>query len=152
MPIGPTPESVPSPIERSDLIVRMAPHVSRFVDALFAVAMPRSRMAGGTHQLEPLFRFKIDFVRKRALPLVKGGARVHLDPADIAVVQELARPWAHLDHELAIASAGCALLDREAAARANGTDEEKADVAAQSRCAEAMVRRAACTIRATVPG
>src|SRR5688572_7382687 len=31
------PESVPSPIERSDLILRMAPHLSRFVAALFNV-------------------------------------------------------------------------------------------------------------------
>ena len=125
------PETVPSPIERSDLIVRMAPHLSRFVTALFAVGDAARTLTANTSQLDPLFRFKIDFVRKRALPLVKGGARVTLVPEDIAVVQELARPWAHLDHEQAIAMAGCALLDREAAARANGTDDEKAEIAAK---------------------
>jgi NADPH-dependent glutamate synthase beta subunit-like oxidoreductase/NAD(P)H-flavin reductase len=56
---------------------------------------------------------------------------VALDPADVAVVEDLARPWAHLDRELAIATAGCALLDREAAARGTGTEEEKAAIAAQ---------------------
>jgi NAD(P)H-flavin reductase/NADPH-dependent glutamate synthase beta subunit-like oxidoreductase len=126
------PESVASPIERSDLIVRMAPHLSRFLAGLFGVNDAAGDVAVRTHRLDPLFRFKIDFVRKRALPLVKGGARVTVQPHDIAVVEELARPWAHLDPEQAIAMAGCALLEREVAVRANGTDDEKADVAAQA--------------------
>src|SRR5688572_8441098 len=105
------PDSVVSPIERSDLIVRMAPHVSRFVVSLFRVDDAVAGIAEGTQALDPLFRFKIDFVRKRALPLVKGGA--------------------HLHRELAIATAGCALLDRETAARATGTDAAKAEIAAQ---------------------
>ncbi len=125
------PETVPSPIERSDLIVRMAPHLSRFVTTLFGVEEAAGALTADTGRLEPLFRFKIDFVRKRALPLVKGGAHITLVQDDVAVVQELARPWAHLDHEHAIAMAGCALLDRETAARASGTEEEKADIAAK---------------------
>src|SRR5688572_27397023 len=125
------PASVASPIERSDLIVRMAPHVSRFVAGLFRVDDAVAGIGDGTKALDPLFRFKIDFVRKRALPLVKGGAHVHLDPADVAVVEEIARPWADLDRELAIATAGCALLDRETAARATGTDAAKLEIAAQ---------------------
>ena len=129
------PDNVPSPIERSDLIVRMAPHVSRFVATLFGVDQAAASAEAGTHSLDPLFRFKIDFVRKRALPLVKGavkgGAHVHVHPADEVIIEELARPWAYLDRELAIASAGCALLDRETVARANGTDAEKADIATE---------------------
>jgi NADPH-dependent glutamate synthase beta subunit-like oxidoreductase/NAD(P)H-flavin reductase len=123
------PESVPSPIERSDLIVRMAPHVSRFVGRLFQVDGPAAAIEDGTRRLDALFRFKIDFVRKRALPLVKGGKHVPLDAADVAIVDALAHPYAHLDRELAIATAGCALLDREAAVRATGTDAEKAQIA-----------------------
>ena len=125
------PETVPSPIERSDLIVRMAPHLSRFVIALFGIGDAAGATAEATRLLEPLFRFKIDFVRKRALPLVKGGARVALVQQDIETVRALAEPWAHLDHELAIAIAGCALLDREAAARTAGTDAEKAAITAE---------------------
>jgi NADPH-dependent glutamate synthase beta subunit-like oxidoreductase/NAD(P)H-flavin reductase len=124
---GPVP-----PIERSDLIVRMAPHLSRFVSVLFQIDGAAGELAERTHRLEPLFRFKIDFVRKRALPLVKGGARVTLQPGDSAVVEALARQWADLDPEQALAMAGCALLDREAAMRATGTDEEKALVTAQA--------------------
>ena len=126
------PESVTSPIERSDLIVRMAPHLSRFVTALFGTAAASGELVENTHRLEPLFRFKIDFVRKRALPLVKGKAHVALQEGDVAIVEELVRPWADRDPEQAVAAAGCALLDREAAARASGTDEEKADVAARA--------------------
>src|SRR5688572_12284958 len=124
------PGTVTSPIERSDLIVRMAPHLSRFVAELFNVRDAAAELMRGTERLEPLFRFKIDFVRKRALPLVKGGARVAPTANDIAAVRELARPWAHLDHEQAIAMAGCDLLDREAAAREKGTEEEKTGIAA----------------------
>src|SRR5687767_14162781 len=124
------PESVTSPIERSDLIVRMAPHLSRFVAALFNVGDTAAGVMSTTASLEPLFRFKIDFVRKRALPLVKGGTRVTPTAGDLATVRELARPWAHLDHEQAIAMAGCGLLDREAAAREQGSEQEKAEIAA----------------------
>ena len=126
------PDAPRTPQQRSELIVRMAPHVSRFVATLFAVEDAVGAINAQTTALDVLFRFKADFVRKRALPLVKGGAHVALDPADVAVVEELARPWAHLDREQAIASAGCALLDREVTARSSGTDEEKAAVAAQA--------------------
>ena len=125
-----SPQSVTSPIERSDLIVRMAPHLSRFVAALFAVGDAAAELVRGTSSLDPLFRFKIDFVRKRALPLVKGGARVTPTDNDIAAVRELARPWAELDHEQAIAMAGCDLLDREAAARDQGSEQQKIEIAA----------------------
>src|SRR3954469_3643171 len=121
-----------TPQQTSELIVRMAPFVSRFVATLFRVEDAAGAINAQTTSLDVLFRFKADFVRKRALPLVKGGAHVHRDPANVAVVDELARPWADLDPELAIATAGCALLDREAAARANGTEDEKANVAMQA--------------------
>jgi NAD(P)H-flavin reductase/NADPH-dependent glutamate synthase beta subunit-like oxidoreductase len=125
------PDAPRSPIERSDLIVRMAPHVSRFVAALFGVTEAADAIHRSTSALDALFRFKIDFVRKRALPLVKGGAHVEVSEADVEVVRELARPFRDQDHELAIALAGCALLDAEAAARTSGTDAEKAAITAR---------------------
>jgi NAD(P)H-flavin reductase/NADPH-dependent glutamate synthase beta subunit-like oxidoreductase len=112
------PDAARSPLEVSDLIVRMAPHVSRFVTRLFTVGAAAEAVTTGTAALEPLFRFKIDFVRKRALPLVKNagkaGTHIVVTPGDEAIVDELARPYAHLDREMAVAMAGCALLDREA--------------------------------------
>jgi NAD(P)H-flavin reductase/NADPH-dependent glutamate synthase beta subunit-like oxidoreductase len=123
------PDGLRPAVDLSDLIVRMAPHVSRFVATLFGVQEAAAAIERSTAALDALFRFKVDFVRKRALPLVKGGAHVALDPADVAVVQGLVRSSDTLDPELAIAAAGCALLDREAEVRAAGTDEEKAFVA-----------------------
>ena len=58
----------------------MAPHVSRFVAALFRVDAAAAGIARSTRELDALFRFKVDFVRKRALPLVKGGVHVGARP------------------------------------------------------------------------
>jgi NAD(P)H-flavin reductase/NADPH-dependent glutamate synthase beta subunit-like oxidoreductase len=128
------PDAPRSPIELSSLIVAMSAHVSRFVARLFAVGPEASALASATRDQDDLFRFKVDFVRRRALPLVKGGAHVTSTAADEAVVARLvglssetgsvapARalvPDGRLhadsmaDMELAIARAGCALLDRE---------------------------------------
>ena len=67
------------PVARGNLIVAMAPHVSRFITRLFAVGPDAAAMAAGTAAYDDLFRFKIDFVRKRALPLLKapGAGRSH---------------------------------------------------------------------------
>ena len=124
------PDAPRTPQQKSELIVRMAPHVSRFIATLFKVEDAAGAINTQTTALDVLFRFKADFVRKRALPLVKGGAHVHVEPADDTVVEDLAKPWSHLDPEMAIATAGCTVLDREAAARATGSDEDKAAVAA----------------------
>jgi NAD(P)H-flavin reductase/NADPH-dependent glutamate synthase beta subunit-like oxidoreductase len=124
------PDAPRSPVAVSDLIVRMAPHVSRFVEALFDVDGAARELKTRTADLDELFRFKVDFVRKRALPLVKGGAHVHRTPADIAVVDGLAAAFPSLDRERAIAAAGCQLLDRETSLRAEGSDADKGAVAA----------------------
>src|SRR6187455_2783321 len=73
------PDAPRPAVERSDLIVRMAPHLSRFLAELFGVDDAAAGIARSTQELDALFRFKADFVRKRALPLVKGGVRVTLD-------------------------------------------------------------------------
>ena len=73
------------------------------------------RSARATTAQDDLFRFKIDFVRRRALPLLKGGAHVVSTPEDDdrrrRPALTAARP--RIDLELAVARAGCALLDRE---------------------------------------
>ncbi|MGE3403579.1 MAG: FAD-dependent oxidoreductase [Vicinamibacterales bacterium] len=126
------PDAPRSPIEISDLVVRMAPHVSRFVATLFRIDEAAAAIAGRTRELEALFRFKTDFVRKRALPLVKGHAHVALEPGDDEIVERLAGASAQVDRELAIALAGCTLLDREAAARAGGDEAARAEVAREA--------------------
>ena len=76
-------------VARSNLVVAMAPHVSRFVSQLFAVGPDADALVQTTRAYDALFRFKIDFVRRRALPLLKGGAHVATNPADDALVREM---------------------------------------------------------------
>ncbi|HEX8027217.1 MAG TPA: FAD-dependent oxidoreductase, partial [Vicinamibacterales bacterium] len=96
-------------IARSNIVVAMAPHVSRFVSALFGVGVEAEQLVAATRAYDVLFRFKIDFVRRRALPLLKGGAHVTATADDHAVVA----PYLNGDSEVALAQYGCALLDRE---------------------------------------
>ena len=112
------PESLTT-IARSNLIVSMAPHVSRFVSALFGVGEDAEALIAQTRAYDTLFRFKIDFVRRRALPLLKGGAHVDATAEDHALVDSvLAANAVAADAEMALAVYGCALLDREATDKA----------------------------------
>ncbi|MGH9386336.1 MAG: FAD-dependent oxidoreductase [Vicinamibacterales bacterium] len=125
------PESL-GPIARSNLLAAMAPHVSRFVARLFSVGAEVEALQEVTRGYDDLFRFKIDFVRRRALPLLKGGVHIVATAEDHEAVERLVSGTiaAHLDRlELALARAGCALLDREEALRPGGSDAENADVA-----------------------
>src|SRR5436305_2540549 len=109
------PDAPRPPIALSTLLTSMAPHVSRFVKRLFDVDAPAAGVADATRAQDDLFRFKVDFVRRRALPLVKGGARMTPRADDDAVVEALIAGASTTDRELAIARAGCALLDAEKA-------------------------------------
>jgi NADPH-dependent glutamate synthase beta subunit-like oxidoreductase/NAD(P)H-flavin reductase len=109
------PDAPRPPIALSTLLTSMAPHVSRFVKRLFDVDAPAADVAEATRAQDDLFRFKVDFVRRRALPLVKGGARLPPRAEDDAVVEALIAGASGSDRELAIARAGCALLDAEKA-------------------------------------
>src|SRR4029453_17722974 len=109
------PDAPRPPLALSNLLVAMAPHVSRFVKRLFDVDAPASAIAQATRDQDDLFRFKVDFVRRRALPLLKGGAHVVSTPEDDAIVEALIAGASSRDRELAIARAGCALLDAEKA-------------------------------------
>ena len=96
-------------IARSNLVVAMAPHVSRFVSQLFAVGPDADALVQATRAYDALFRFKIDFVRRRAVPLLKGGAHVDASAEDHALVERIVNGpvGTGQDHELAIAHYGC---------------------------------------------
>src|SRR5262245_18244374 len=114
----------------------MTPHGSRFITRLFDVGPDAAAMVAGTEAYDDLLRFKIDFERKRALPLLKGPSRPAASSADHDRVAELVGAAAHESlpatpaGELAIARAGCALLDREEAARVGGDARAKDTAAA----------------------
>jgi NADPH-dependent glutamate synthase beta subunit-like oxidoreductase/NAD(P)H-flavin reductase len=116
-------------IARSNLIIAVAPHVSRFLTRLFGVGPEAEQMRVTTASYDDLFRFKIDFVRRRALPLLKGGVHVEATADDHARVEAVAA--SAVDAELALARYGCSLLDREEVARSSGTDDEKAAIAGE---------------------
>ena len=116
-----------SAIAKSNLIVAVAPHVTRFLTRLFAVGPDVDQMTATTRAYDALFRFKIDFVRRRALPLLKGGAALQATADDHARVETAVA--GALDPELALAQYVCALLDREEVARAGASDAEKATLA-----------------------
>jgi NADPH-dependent glutamate synthase beta subunit-like oxidoreductase/NAD(P)H-flavin reductase len=118
------------PVARSNLIVAMAPHVSRLVARLFSVGPDAEAMAATTRAYDDLFRFKIDFVRRKALPLLKGGAHVEATADDHAYVERITAGLSDDGaRELALARVGCELLDREEAARVSGSEADKAAVA-----------------------
>jgi NADPH-dependent glutamate synthase beta subunit-like oxidoreductase/NAD(P)H-flavin reductase len=127
------------PVARSNVIVAMAPHVSRFLTRLFAVGPDSEAMVAATRAYDDLFRFKIDFVRRRALPMLKGGGHVAASAEDHALVELSVGVGLHAGPavELALARAGCALLDREEAARASGS---AGDLAAVTRDIDAFKR------------
>ncbi len=135
------PESLGA-VARSNLVVAMAPHVSRFITRLFGVGAEAEALVAATRAYDVLFRFKIDFVRRRALPLLKGGAHVTATAEDHATVEAGAKAPALLvpegrglqptpEVELNLAAYGCSLLDREESLKANGSDGDKAAVAAE---------------------
>jgi NADPH-dependent glutamate synthase beta subunit-like oxidoreductase len=119
-------------VSRSNLIVAMGPYVSRFLARLFSVGPDADAMAAQTRAYDDLFRFKIDFVRRRALPLLKSGSAVVASAEDHAIVDGLMAGLTDDGaRELALARAGCALLDRDDVARVSGSDEDKQTIAAE---------------------
>src|SRR6186997_1896567 len=108
----------------------MAPHVSRFISALFGVGKDAEALIAATRAYDVLFRFKIDFVRRRALPLLKAAAHVEATADDHALAEAILNSGASglnsgasgfsgtvqdHDEEMRLAAYGCSLLDREAA-------------------------------------
>jgi NADPH-dependent glutamate synthase beta subunit-like oxidoreductase/NAD(P)H-flavin reductase len=104
-----------TPVEISALLVGVADHVSRFVIRLFQVEAEAAALASATADQDPVFRFKIDFVRRRVLPALKKIAV----PADAAGKSALEARVAALrepgvaDVELATALAACRLMDTQ---------------------------------------
>jgi NADPH-dependent glutamate synthase beta subunit-like oxidoreductase/NAD(P)H-flavin reductase len=113
------PDAPRSPIALSSLLVAMAAHVSRFITRLFHIQPRVDPLTAITRDQDDLFRFKVDFVRRRVLPLLKASpqfASTREDEATIATL--IAAPGARVDSddmELAVARAGCALMDTEKA-------------------------------------
>ena len=108
-----SPGQTKTPVEISALLVGVADHVSRFVVRLFGVEAEAAALATATADQNPVFRFKIDFVRRRVLPALK---KITV-PADAAGRAALETRVAAMrdprvdDVELATAIAAAKLMD-----------------------------------------
>ena len=116
------------PTEVSSLLIRMAPHVSRFLARLFHIEADAEELARATRAEDDLFTFKVEFVRRRVLPLVKAGACLPPTPEQQANVDALVASEGEADPELAAARAACRLLAREAALTPDTPGSERRSV------------------------
>ena len=112
------PEKPRSEPEISALLVTMAEHVSRFLTKFFGITAAVDALAAKTADQNPVFRFKIDFVRRRVIPNLKKIAPVS-DPqaleAEIIKLrnQAIGKAGHPLDDELATAMAAVDLMQSE---------------------------------------
>ena len=146
------PDSFTDPRVVSDLLVRMGPHLSAFLARLFRVDEGRESAEAATRRHDPVFRFRVDFLRRRVLggkstPPAPGEAIPSPAATDALVVAMTASPAsgpAPADRELAVSAAVSGLLDLEAALRA-GTAPADAVTRLRER-AEPAARRAAVVL------
>ena len=106
-------------VEVSALLVGVAGHVSAFLTRLFQIEGEAEALAAATLNQDPVFRFKVDFVRRRVLPALKKVA-VPQDAAgrDALETRIGALRGPERDEELAIARAATRLMDEEKQDRA----------------------------------
>jgi NAD(P)H-flavin reductase/NADPH-dependent glutamate synthase beta subunit-like oxidoreductase len=104
--------------EISALLVAMAAQVSQFLTKLFGIETEVEALAAATADQNPVFRFKIDFVRRRVIPNLK---KIAL-PADLKALdaevkqlrkQAMEKAGRPLDDELATAMAAADLMQTE---------------------------------------
>jgi NADPH-dependent glutamate synthase beta subunit-like oxidoreductase/NAD(P)H-flavin reductase len=121
------PAAARSALEVSALLVSMASHVSSFVARLFGIEADVEALAATTADQNPVFRFKIDFVRRRVLPALKKIAAPS-DPAELERRVHTLRSLASgtlTDVELATSIAGSMLIDAERAFGDKGTESDR---------------------------
>src|SRR5262245_52616240 len=112
------PEKPRKATEISALLVAMAGHVSQFLTKMFGIAPEVDALAAATADQNPVFRFKVDFIRRRVLSNLKKIA----PPADLPALesqiealrdQAIEKAGRDLDPELAIAMAAVEAMQTE---------------------------------------
>ena len=83
------PDAPRTPLALSNLLIGMAPHVSQFLQRLFDVDGAAAVLSADTSAQDDLFRFKVDFVRRRVLPMLKAGAPSRRSREDEAIVEQM---------------------------------------------------------------
>jgi NADPH-dependent glutamate synthase beta subunit-like oxidoreductase/NAD(P)H-flavin reductase len=108
------------PVELSELLVALAPSVSRFVAHLFGVDKEWAAQRRGVEEELQLFRFKDEFVKRRAL---KRKADASTRVAGDQVLHALGVVGESQDDERKVALAVLQLLDREAELKKRSVDD-----------------------------
>jgi NADPH-dependent glutamate synthase beta subunit-like oxidoreductase/NAD(P)H-flavin reductase len=114
------PDTTP-PKKISDLLIRMAPHLSEFLGRLFGVEEAMRKLRSATREQDPLFRFKVDFLRRRVQKNIRPEHLPLLNHDEVsACVARLLQ--GSPDPELALATLVCELMDLEAALSAGAVE------------------------------
>src|SRR5205085_4016230 len=66
-------------LAEAELLMAVAPHLDRFMAALFDIEAEWEALVAGHHRLAPLFRVKRKFVQRRAMLKIKADAAAGLD-------------------------------------------------------------------------
>jgi NADPH-dependent glutamate synthase beta subunit-like oxidoreductase/NAD(P)H-flavin reductase len=130
--------------EISSLLVQVAPHVSRFLAALFHVDAGRERLARRADENAPLWRFRREIVQRRALKRFSAEQAAALDLAGLeremaSLAENVLGDVIIEDDELRLTSVGSRLLVLEQAFRDRAvTDEIRRGVSVIRRRARAL--------------
>jgi hypothetical protein len=136
------------PIAASGLLIQMARRVSRFIARLFAIAPGVRSLSKTARDGETLFRFRTEFIRRRVAPsLKKAEPPAAASEEDASIIEALSGAASSPDPELAVARAGCRLLDEEARLK---NEVDGAEMAEVRRKLEALRRW--CAARRDAPG
>src|SRR5688572_21234702 len=84
------PSAPKTPVEISALLVGVAGHLSQFLVRLFQIESEAEALVAATCDQDPVFRFKIDFVRRRVLPALKKISRPQDGPSLGALEERVA--------------------------------------------------------------
>jgi NADPH-dependent glutamate synthase beta subunit-like oxidoreductase/NAD(P)H-flavin reductase len=112
------PEKPRKSTEISALLVAMAGHLSQFLTNLFGIGAEVEALAAATADQNPVFRFKVDFIRRRVLPnlqKITSPADPQLLETQIEALrlQTIQKAGRDLDPELATAMAAVELMQSE---------------------------------------
>src|SRR5215471_5627512 len=77
------PEKSRTPQEISAMLVAIATQLSQFLTRLFGIESEVAALTATTADQDPIFRFKVDFVRRRVIPNLKKIAR----PSDLGLLE-----------------------------------------------------------------
>jgi NADPH-dependent glutamate synthase beta subunit-like oxidoreductase/NAD(P)H-flavin reductase len=129
----------------SELLIKAAPHLSRFVARLFRVEEERARLAEGIRAQDPVFQFK-QFVQRRATKNFPAERVAGLDVEAADAALEALRHAAFADtlgddRELGVARMAVRLLEWEKNYPKEGVRQEEAWSAERARATEAAAKR-----------